>query len=232
MELQERIALARKQAGLSQEQLGEKLGVSRQAVSKWESGQSNPDLTYVAEMCRLFGVSSDWLLLGEEGARESAPARCPGCEAIVTGLDNFCPKCGYNLKYAECSTYTILFQNNTFSYGGDLQTLSAKEKFSEDSPLGRLLTVEEAQVMVSSAPFIIERGLSLDKVREILDTVYNPENFPVYRDCDGGDVQTLLSHPPVSSEKLKKPKEPLSFGQVALAAGVGIIGAILVLSFL
>ena len=40
MELSERIAKVRKQAGLSQEQLGEKLGVSRQAVSKWESGVS------------------------------------------------------------------------------------------------------------------------------------------------------------------------------------------------
>lgn len=40
MELKDRITLARKQAGLSQEQLGEQLGVSRQAVSKWESGVS------------------------------------------------------------------------------------------------------------------------------------------------------------------------------------------------
>lgn len=40
MELKERIAMARKQDGLSQEQLGEKLGVSRPAVSKWESGVS------------------------------------------------------------------------------------------------------------------------------------------------------------------------------------------------
>ena len=40
MELSERIAQVRKQAGLSQEQLGEKLGVSRQDVSKWESGVS------------------------------------------------------------------------------------------------------------------------------------------------------------------------------------------------
>ena len=40
MELNERIIQARKQAGLTQEQLGEKLGVSRQAVSKWESGVS------------------------------------------------------------------------------------------------------------------------------------------------------------------------------------------------
>ena len=66
MTLGERIALARKQAGLSQEQLGEQLGVSRQAVSKWESGQTNPDVAYIAELCRLFGVSSDWLLLGRE----------------------------------------------------------------------------------------------------------------------------------------------------------------------
>ena len=50
MELKDRIALARKQAGLSQEQLGEQLGVSRQAVSKWESGQANPDVDYLTRM--------------------------------------------------------------------------------------------------------------------------------------------------------------------------------------
>ena len=74
MTLGERIALARKKAGLSQEQLGDRLGVSRQAVSKWESSQANPDVAYVAELCRICGVSCDWLLLGEEGARE-APHR-------------------------------------------------------------------------------------------------------------------------------------------------------------
>ena len=78
MTLGERIALARKRAGLSQEQLGEKLGVSRQAVSKWESDQTNPDVAYVAQMCRLLEVSSDWLLLGEESAQLAAPERCPG----------------------------------------------------------------------------------------------------------------------------------------------------------
>ena len=66
MELKDRIAQARRAAGLSQEQLGEQLGVSRQAVSKWESGAANPDVAYLAAMCRELGVSSDWLLLGEE----------------------------------------------------------------------------------------------------------------------------------------------------------------------
>ena len=114
MELYERIALARKQAGLSQEQLGEKLGVSRQAVSKWESGQTNPDVAYLAEMCRLFGVSSDWLLLGEESALERTPARGPGCQAIVTGLDRFCPNCGRSLaERLEDGTYTLVINHIT-----------------------------------------------------------------------------------------------------------------------
>ena len=51
MEWNERIAAARKAAGLTQEALGEKLGVSRQAVSKWESGQAVPDLDTVAKLC-------------------------------------------------------------------------------------------------------------------------------------------------------------------------------------
>lgn len=89
MELKERIALARKQAGLSQEQLGEKLGVSQQAVSKWESGQNNPDVAYLAEMCRLFGVSSDWLLLGKETEPESAVSKPEiYCAAVVFSLSS------------------------------------------------------------------------------------------------------------------------------------------------
>ena len=44
MKLAEKLQLMRKREGLSQEDLAEKLGISRQAVSKWESGQSVPDL--------------------------------------------------------------------------------------------------------------------------------------------------------------------------------------------
>lgn len=113
MDLKDRIALARKQAGLSQEQLGEKLGVSRQAVSKWESGQANPDVAYVTEMCRLFGVSSDWLLMGLDEGDQGSPAACPGCGGIVTPLDRFCPKCGQPLTSGqENSGYTLLLADS------------------------------------------------------------------------------------------------------------------------
>lgn len=66
MDLSNRITQLRKQEGFSQENLGEKLNVSRQAVSKWESGQSTPDLDYIIKMCEIFNVSADYLILGKE----------------------------------------------------------------------------------------------------------------------------------------------------------------------
>lgn len=62
MQLAEKIYERRKQLGLSQEQFAEKLCISRQAVSKWESGQSMPDLDKIIAMSDLFGVSTDYLL--------------------------------------------------------------------------------------------------------------------------------------------------------------------------
>lgn len=67
----ERIAQLRKENGLSQELFGEALGVSRQAISKWESNQSVPEVEKLLAMHRLYGVSVGWLL-GTEDER-SAP---------------------------------------------------------------------------------------------------------------------------------------------------------------
>ena len=58
MILADKIIELRKKSGWSQEELAEQLGVSRQAVSKWEGAQSIPDLERVLAMSRLFGVST------------------------------------------------------------------------------------------------------------------------------------------------------------------------------
>ncbi len=60
--LSEKIIHLRKSRGWSQEELAERLNVSRQSVSKWESGISNPDLDKIVAMSALFGVSTDYLL--------------------------------------------------------------------------------------------------------------------------------------------------------------------------
>ncbi|HOO60952.1 MAG TPA: helix-turn-helix transcriptional regulator [Bacillota bacterium] len=78
MILAEKIMNERKKNGWSQEELAEKLNVSRQAVSKWEGAQAVPDLQRVLEMSKLFGVSTDFLLKDEE----EAPSYASGIDGI------------------------------------------------------------------------------------------------------------------------------------------------------
>ena len=63
MKIGEKITGLRIKAGLSQEQLAERLDVSRQSVSKWEMGQALPQIDKVLQLCELFGISTDRLLL-------------------------------------------------------------------------------------------------------------------------------------------------------------------------
>lgn len=62
MRLCEKLQILRKQNGLSQEELAEKLGISRQAVSKWESGQSIPDLNKLIIISELYNITIDNLV--------------------------------------------------------------------------------------------------------------------------------------------------------------------------
>ena len=66
MNMADRIQYLRKQKGFSQEELADKVGVSRQAVSKWESEQSTPDLEKIIIMSELFEVTTDYILKGIE----------------------------------------------------------------------------------------------------------------------------------------------------------------------
>ncbi|MBQ7114670.1 MAG: helix-turn-helix transcriptional regulator [Clostridia bacterium] len=69
-----RIAELRKQKGLSQEALGEALGVTRQSISKWESDSALPEIEKLVSMSRIFGVSVGALLGVEENAPDTADA--------------------------------------------------------------------------------------------------------------------------------------------------------------
>ena len=65
MILADKIIRLRKKAGWSQEELAERLGVTRQSVSKWEGAQSVPDIEKILQMSRIFGVTTDYLLKDE-----------------------------------------------------------------------------------------------------------------------------------------------------------------------
>ena len=78
-----RLQQVRKAAGLSQEQLAELVGMSRQAVSKWETDQAAPDIDKLASLCGVLGVSADELL-GRDvpPGREGQGANLEGCVRV------------------------------------------------------------------------------------------------------------------------------------------------------
>ena len=76
MILADKIIDLRKKNGWSQEELADRLGVSRQSISKWEGAQSVPDLNRIIAMSQIFGVSTDYLLKDEELPAEIGRASC------------------------------------------------------------------------------------------------------------------------------------------------------------
>ena len=70
MTFAEKLKSIRKQAGMSQEQLAEKLGVSRQAVTKWETDAGIPDIENIMAISALSDISIDELLSNEKGAKK------------------------------------------------------------------------------------------------------------------------------------------------------------------
>lgn len=85
MEFNERIILTRKGRNLSQEALAELVGVSRQAVSKWETGEAKPDADKLMALCLALDVSMDYLCFGKEPSPSSpAPKKeLPKAAAIL-----------------------------------------------------------------------------------------------------------------------------------------------------
>lgn len=65
MNIADRIQHLRKVKGISQEELADKVGVSRQAVSKWESEQGQPEITNIIKLSEFYNVTTDYLLVGK-----------------------------------------------------------------------------------------------------------------------------------------------------------------------
>lgn len=82
MTLGEKLQKLRKARSLTQEELAEKVGVSRQSLSKWESDGALPDTANIILLADLFGVTTDYLLR-EAPPAEAAPAEAPAAPAVV-----------------------------------------------------------------------------------------------------------------------------------------------------
>ena len=89
MNISDRIRELRKKNGLSQEELADRLGVSRQAISKWESEGSVPDIDKIIRLSDCFEVSTDYLLKGIEPENRLGPRqsrRIMAAVAVIFGI--------------------------------------------------------------------------------------------------------------------------------------------------
>ena len=73
MKFQEKLIRLRKTNGYTQEDLAEKLGVTRQAIARWEAGETTPDMKMLLGICEIFHVSADYMLHDDYESNEDIP---------------------------------------------------------------------------------------------------------------------------------------------------------------
>lgn len=78
----ERLSTKRKEVKLTQAEVAEKLNVSFQAVSQWERGETSPDIEKLPELAELYGVTTDWLLRGDEAKQPAISFKEPLSERL------------------------------------------------------------------------------------------------------------------------------------------------------
>ena len=141
MTLCEKLMQARKAAGLTQADIAAKLHVSRQAVSRWESGQSKPSTEKLLTLGNLYGISLDQLLSAEEPAVETVPDLPETTTAEPVIPETHRPRAW--LKYAAAALCGIIV------------TLFAVWIFSKSCPIGkrRPKSIDDLQTKdISSEP--------------------------------------------------------------------------------
>lgn len=87
MDFSQKLMELRRSKGMSQEQLGEKLGVTRQTISKWELGQTTPEMEKLAAISELFGITTDELIKGEAPKVSSSGFQAEKNAPVRLGLE-------------------------------------------------------------------------------------------------------------------------------------------------
>ena len=234
MELYERIAAVRKAKGLTQEQLGALLDVSRQAVSKWESGQTVPDALTIARLCEALQVSADYVLLGREpgetemtegaGAQYQLPDTCPCCGRTVTGT--LCTVCGYPLPShpPRGSRYAVVAS----SVKASIEEEEVIPQFTKYCGTSQEKGKQLYNGMKNFVPVVLRRGLTDDAVYWITRHM-DRDTFQMRIVEDRGEAEEELVNKSTAMElpPSEKKSEGLGFWGVVGA----VVVALLILSF-
>lgn len=120
----EKLAVLRKNKGLTQEALAEKLNVSRQAVAKWESGQAYPDISNLIQISNLMNVTVDYLVRDGECIKSLASEADTGTDANIEELIQFRLEANINtyaafmneVESTRLDSHDFHYQNGDYVY--------------------------------------------------------------------------------------------------------------------
>ena len=141
MTLGEKLQLLRRSRGLSQEQLAAELDVSRQAISKWECGDSTPDLDKLRTICTYFGVTTDYLIWEHE---EDVPQTAASKQDVNV--------CGRNGIFGDVLLLVLLLAGLAALWAG------LRISFTSDAALHIVLAVAVISAAILSTTVWKQRG--------------------------------------------------------------------------
>lgn len=133
MTLAEKIQKLRQEKGLSQEQLAERLEVSRQAVGKWEGGQSRPDMDKLITLAELFGVSTDYLL--KEDGEPVKPAKRRWLPAVLAAglIASLAGAAWLGIRAVRAETVRQALEEETSALAAAQEELEAELRASQEA---------------------------------------------------------------------------------------------------
>jgi transcriptional regulator with XRE-family HTH domain len=187
MKFQEKISQIRKDKGLSQEELAEKLGISRQAIAKWEAGLSYPDVDNLITLSSLFQISIDSMLKTEEDSCSSfqPTKKCILSDQMISFLCEAKKECyakeGNKITSSKPSSYDYRYAQGDYvywdSYFGGEKFVGEEVLYVKDKPVYSMNYVGR----------VLGEGFSGDFLKEALLLV--PKEYPyrgpyVYRNGD------------------------------------------------
>ncbi len=174
MILADKIIELRKKSGMSQEELAEKLGVSRQSVSKWEGAQSMPDLNRILQLSQIFEVSTDYLLKDSMEESDTVKDKSmtndtePPLRIVKMGeADSYLKD---NSKFALRIAVSVAMFIISFS------PMIVIDGLSNDSEFGSVIGVSIMFVLIALGVInIILAALKMGKYKFITDESFEPE---------------------------------------------------------
>lgn len=227
MTIGQRVGQKRKELGLSQEALGEQLGVSRQSIYKWESDSALPEIDKLIALSRLFGVSVGWLLGVEEPPQDDGADAEPAPEAgelteaqlrmveeIVARYTAALPKAkrrrwpfvlaGVVLFFAIFNLFSEL--NALRSQQGSISSSIAQVQNSVDRQIGSISSRVE-EILKAQNSLVADYGVELTAVTP----AHNTATFTVHAVpktyVEGMTVEFIAENGEVASDRVAKAGE-------------------------